>query len=140
MRTAAPSASLGRDLRLEVRDDGILDLGPRSGPRPTVAGKENLVQALTLRLLVGRGELGTVGHQRYGSRVAELIGEPLTTANLALLRRHVRAALKEDPRVEAILDLEVRPRRDEPGSVDVLAKVRASTGDPVEVTLALDLN
>ncbi len=140
MRTAAPSASLGRDLRLELRDDGILDLGPRSGPQSTVAGRENLIQALTVRLIVGRGELGTVGHQRYGSRVAELIGEPLTTANLALLRRHVRAALNDDPRVEAILDLEVRPRRDEPGSVDVLAKVRASTGDAVEVTLALDLN
>lgn len=139
MITSEHTGGLGRDLRLEVRDDGSLDLSPQAGPRPTVAGKENLIQALVLRLVVGRGELGGVGHRRYGSRVSELIGEPLTVANLALLRRHVRAALKDDPRVVAVLDLEVRAQRDTPGSVDVRASIRATDGEAVEVAVAIDL-
>ena len=139
MATAERARSLRTDLRLEVQEDGSLDLGPTTGAR-TVTGKDNLVQALALRLIVGRGELSGVGHRRYGSRVYELVGEPLTEANLALLRRHARAALRDDPRVAAILSLDVHPRLDAPGALDIRANVEATTGDPVEVGVAIDLS
>lgn len=131
---------LKTDLRLAFKDTGEIDLdwGIHTGTA-TVSGKDNLVQALTMRLLVYRGHLEQLGHERYGSRVADLIGEPLDRANLGLLRRFVRQALKEDPRVEEVTSLTVSARPDLPGAVDVRASIRAITGDEVELGLALDL-
>ncbi|MBK7827035.1 hypothetical protein [Nannocystis sp.] len=133
------SDPLKTDLRLEIDEDGTIDLADAAGADTTVSGRDNLVQALTLCLLVARGELGELGHRRYGSRVSELVGEPLTAPNLALLRRHVRAALLQDARVAEIVRVQVRARDDLPGAVDVHATVRATTGDTVGVALALDL-
>lgn len=131
---------LKTDLRLAFKDSGEIDLDWSSDAgASTVSGKDNLIQALTLRLIVYRGHLEELGHARYGSRVADLIGEPLDRANLGLLRRYVRQALKEDPRVEEVTWLEVSARPDLPGAVDVRASIRAITGDEVELGLSLDL-
>ncbi|GEN10470.1 hypothetical protein SAMN05443572_103360 [Myxococcus fulvus] len=134
------SDALKTDLRLSFKESGGVDLDWSSdNGATTVSGKDNLIQALTMRLLVYRGHLEQLGHQRYGSRVADLIGEPLDRANLDLLRRYVRQALKEDPRVDEVLQLTVSARPDLPGAVDVRARIRAITGDPVELGLSLDL-
>lgn len=131
---------LKTDLQLEFPDDGgDIDLAWPAGQAVTVSGTHNLVQALTLRLLVYRSELTGIGHPRYGSRVRELIGLPLTRPNLDLLRRHVRVALLDDPRVREIVKLHVTPRLDTPGAVDVAATIRAITDDVVDVAVALDL-
>ena len=131
---------LKTDLRLAFKDTGEIDLDwSPSTDAATVSGKENLVQALTMRLLVYRGHLEELGHARYGSRVADLIGEPLDRQNLELLRRYVRQALREDPRVEEVTALSVRARPDLPGAVDVRAGIRAVTGDEVELGVSLDL-
>ncbi|MCP3060344.1 GPW/gp25 family protein [Myxococcus sp. K38C18041901] len=131
---------LKTDLRLSFKESGGMDLDwSDDGGATTVSGRDNLVQALTMRLLVYRGHLEQLGHQRYGSRVADLIGEPLDRANLDLLRRYVRQAIKEDPRVDEVLHLTVFARPDLPGAVDVRARIRAITGDPVELGLSLDL-
>lgn len=132
--------ALKTDLRLAFKESGDVDLDWSTDTgATTVSGKDNLIQALTMRLIVYRGHLGELGHQRYGSRVADLIGEPLDRANLELLRRYVRQALKEDPRVEEVTALTVSARADLPGAVDVRASIRAITGDAVELGLALDL-
>jgi phage baseplate assembly protein W len=131
---------LKTDLQLEFPDGGDVDLAwTGGGAHPTVSGTQNLIQALTLRLLVYRNEIAGLGHPRYGSRVRELVGQPLTRPNLDLLRRHVRAALKEEPRVREIVAVHVTPRLDAPGAVDVAATVRAVTDDLLEVSVALDL-
>ncbi|QSQ23224.1 DUF2634 domain-containing protein [Pyxidicoccus parkwayensis] len=132
---------LKTDLRLNFKDTGEVDLdwSADAGGAKTVGGKDNLVQALTLRLMIYRGHLEQLGHARYGSKVAELIGEPLDRQNLDLLRRYVRQALKEDPRVEDVTSLTVSARPDLPGAVDVRAIILATTGDEVELGLALDL-
>ncbi|WP_164013178.1 DUF2634 domain-containing protein [Pyxidicoccus trucidator] len=131
---------LKTDLRLSFKESGDVDLDWSTDTgATTVSGKENLIQALTMRLIVYRGHLVELGHTRYGSRVADLIGEPLDRANLELLRRYVRQALKEDPRVEEVTALTVSARADLPGAVDVRASIRAITGDAVELGLALDL-
>ncbi len=111
------------DVRLAFRDDGSVDLGLAGRDLDTVEGIDNLIQALKMRLLVGRGELARLGHPRYGSRVHELVGEPLDRQNLELLRRYVRQTILSDPRVAAIRSLEIRPLRSEPGAVDVFVIV-----------------
>lgn len=130
---------LKTDLRLEFGDDGSVDLQWSGGRVETVGGGQNLIQALTMRLLVYRNEIAGLGHPRYGSRVRELIGRPLTRANLDLLRRHVRNALKQDPRVREVLSLHVTPRTDTPGAVDVAARVLATSAVELELELGLDL-
>ncbi len=126
-----------RDLRLDFRPTGDVDLGTGPGGLETVEGRDNLAQALMLRLLVGAGELGALGHPRYGSRIRELIGEPLDSANLALLRRYVRKALMRDPRVEEVVRVDVQPKKDLPGTVEVDAVVRPGAGSPLQVSVEL---
>ncbi len=130
---------LKTDLQVEFGEDGSVDLAWSGARVETVRGAHNLIQALTLRLLVHQNEIAGLGHPRYGSRVRELIGRPLTRANLDLLRRHVRNALRQDPRVREVLSLHVTPRTDTPGAVDVAARVLASSEEELELELGLDL-
>ncbi len=131
--------SLGTDLRLRFDALGRADLVIDNGDIEAVSSRDNLVQALTMRLLVYRGELTGLGHPRYGSRLRNFIGQPLDTANLELLRRYVRRTLFEDPRVADITELVVRPRPSEPGTVEVQARVTPVEGDVVVVGIMLDL-
>jgi phage baseplate assembly protein W len=130
---------LKKDLRLLFRPDGEVDLALGREDLETVDGRDNLAQALKMRLLVGAGELGALGHPRYGSRIQELIGEPLDPANLGLLRRFVRKALMRDPRVEEVTRVDVLPRKDAPGTVAVEAEVRPGAGGQVQVSVELDV-
>jgi phage baseplate assembly protein W len=127
---------LRTDLRLIFSESGA-DLAQGVLDYDTVDGRDNLVQALKLRLLITRGEIGALGHPRYGSQVQELIGETMDRANLELLRRYVRVALKQDPRVDEVSALVVTPRPDEPGAVDIRASVVAVTGEVVAIELGL---
>jgi phage baseplate assembly protein W len=126
------------DLRLIFGGAGA-DISWSGGELETVAGRDNLAQALTLRLIIHRGDLAQLGHPRYGSKVKELLGEPLDRTNLELLRRYVRQALKEDPRVEEVTSVVATARASAPGVVDVAATVKAISGETVQVELALDL-
>jgi phage baseplate assembly protein W len=131
---------LKMDLGMVVDEKtGVADLAWSGGEVEHVSGNGNLRQALTLRILVGRGELRDVGHSRYGSHVPELIGEPLDRTNLELLRRYVRHALKGDPRVENVTSVVVRAPRDAPGIVYVDARVKAINDEEVHLALALDM-
>ena len=130
---------LGTDLRLVFTGDGRADIAWSEGDLELVHGLDNLAQALTLRLLVQRGELAALAHPRYGSRIHELIGQTLDRPNLDLLRRHVRRALLEDPRVAAVESLRVEPIAAYPGAVQVHATVRARTGTITRIEVAVDL-
>ena len=136
-RSAAADAVLnGVDLRLEFGPQGV-DLAGSAGGLDTVAGLDNLVQALSLRLLVDRGDLAQIGHPRYGSRIRDLIGEPMDRANRELIRRYVRRALLDDPRVQEVVLVVVTPRGGAHDALDVRAVVTAIDGRsaPLEVTL-----
>lgn len=65
-----------------------------------VSERENLAQALILRLLTPRGSLSNLGHPLYGSRLVELIGQinNETTRNLA--RLFTLQALGEELRIQ----------------------------------------
>ena len=129
---------LKTDLSLKVDPKhGTFDLDVASGEMQRISGKANLVQALTLRLLVDTGEIACLGKPRYGTRIRDLIGEPLDRANLELIRRYVRQALLQDPRVAEVTRLIVRPRESEPGAVEVLAVVTAVNGEEADVEVTL---
>src|SRR5206468_12147118 len=66
----------------------------------TVDGRENLAQALVLRLLAPRGSLIALGHSAYGSRLHELVGQRKTDALRNLCRAFVLEAVAQEPRVE----------------------------------------
>src|SRR4051794_20865880 len=119
----------GTDLALRFGRDGEVDLNPAG--EGTVSGLDNLRQALTIRLLVDHGELAGLGHPNYGSRIRELLGERLDRANRELLRRYVRHALMQDPRVADVLEVSVVPHATQPNAVEVLAVVAAIEGGSV---------
>lgn len=128
-----------KDLKLLFSPIGGVDLSTSPLDLETVDDRDNLAQALTMRLLVGRGELAGLGHPRYGSRIAELIGEPIDPPNRELLRRYVRRALLEDPRVAEVTRVDVLPSQDAPGLVRVEAAVRPGQGQPLEVSVEIDV-
>lgn len=130
---------MGTDLRLIFGGDGRADIAWSDHDLELVRELDNLAQALTMRLLVQRGELAQLAHPRYGSRIHELIGQTLDRPNLDLLRRHVRRALLDDPRVAAVERLRVEAIAAHPGAVQITATVRARTGEITHVEAAVDL-
>lgn len=125
---------LKTDLQLAFDPDrGVFDLSVSADGMRTVSGTENLEQALTLRLLVDKGESGCVGRPRYGTSIRDFIGESLDAANLELIRRLTHQSIMQEPRVAKINRLVVRPRLSEPGSVEVQALVTAVNGEQVVV-------
>lgn len=96
----------GSDLALVERAGG-LDLVPdHLGDLALAQGSDNIVQALTLRLKVRRGELTGLGWPDYGSRIHELIGEPNIPRTHARLMAYAREALEPDPRVQEITEVQ----------------------------------
>lgn len=101
---------------------GTLDLrvgGPQSADLAVVTGRENLAQALTLRLLTERGALAPLGHPDYGSRLVSLIGRgnDETTRNLA--RLYVIEAVRQEPRVRELSALRVETAPGDPGTIRI---------------------
>jgi len=130
------SEVLKTDLRLVFGRDEV-DIDKAERDIGTVSGLSNLVQALRLRLVVDQGELVGLGHPRYGSRIRDLIGEPLDSANLELLRRFVRQTLLQDPRVEEVTQLKVAPRDESGEAFDVRFQVITVNGSEVQIQVEL---
>lgn len=93
----------GHDLFVTVR--------PMTGKRDlaTLAGKENLEQALLMRFLTRSGELTVLGHSDYGSRLFELIGELNNDTNRNRAKLYVLQALEAESRVKEVVSVEVTP-------------------------------
>ena len=108
----------------------------------TLDGRDNLAQAVIMRLLTPRGELAALGHPEYGSRLHELIGERNTPTNRNRVRLHILEALQREPRIAEVLDLVVTPAGVEANAraegvrnrVDVLLRVQP-TGEALPVTI-----
>ena len=90
----------------------------------TIDGRDNLGQAVIVRLLTPRGELGPLGHPDYGSRLHELIGRQNTETTRNLVKLHVLESLATEPRIEEVVELTVTPARGFRDRVDILLRVR----------------
>jgi phage baseplate assembly protein W len=69
----------------------------------------NISQALTLRILVRRGELARLGWPDFGSRVHELIGEPNNLRTRTRLMAFARTAIEGDARVVEVTTIKAEP-------------------------------
>jgi phage baseplate assembly protein W len=113
-------------------------LGPREADLGVVAGIPSLVQAIIVRLKTERGELAALGHPDYGTRHLALVGEPNTEANRNLLKLYILECLRQEPRIESIERLDVRPVAGPEGrdmvDVEIAAKI---TGSPAPLNLVV---
>jgi phage baseplate assembly protein W len=94
----------------------------------SIDGRDNLGQAIVLRLLTERGELEALGHPEYGSRLNELLGQPNTETRRGLAKVFILEALAQEPRIEKVLDVTIvdHPQRTDERRhlVDVLIRVQ----------------
>lgn len=104
----------------------------------TVSARDNLGQALILRLLTTRGALAHLGHPDFGSRLVELIGRlnNETTRNLA--RLYTIQALGEEPRVKEVVGIDVRTAADRPDVIRISFAV-LPLGDDEPLAQALEI-
>lgn len=109
-----------------------------SGDLRAVAGVANVVQALGMRLRVRLGELASLGHPGYGSRLHELIGEPNVQRTRILLLAHARTAIEQDPRVERVRAATATVLPGERDTVRLSLEV-ALVASPDLVTVAYDV-
>ncbi len=107
----------------------------------TLDGRENLAQALMLRLLTPRGTLAALGHADYGSRLSELIGRHKNEELRNLCRAFVLETAAQEPRVEPKA-VDVRFELEEErfdNFVFTLAVAPVAGGDPVTLSLEVGL-
>lgn len=146
---AANDAQLLSDIRLRLqiarlrpvytadRDERRLVVGDRSRrvvDLGRVTGRDNLEQAIVMRLLTPRGELAALGHPEYGSRIHQLIGQPNTENTRNRLRLFILEALAQERRVAEVVEVTVVEGGDAPGMVEVRLRVL-----PIGATDILDL-
>jgi phage baseplate assembly protein W len=149
-RTAASVAPFqGADLELEYALAGGFfedaDLGDlRTGTSRDLAvasGLDNLTQALANRLKTRRGELAPLGHPTYGSRHHDLIGEPNTERTRNLIKLYVLQALRDEPRLERVLQANVRAEHDPPRDlvrIEIEARVLGAV-EPLNLVVPFSL-
>lgn len=94
-----------------------------------VAQLDNLRQALLLRFLTHQGELALLGHPDYGSRLHELVGLPNTESTRNRAKMFALATLAAEPRVEAVLSVDVRAHPGDRSRVDIDARLRTLHAD-----------
>ncbi|MFH1860616.1 MAG: hypothetical protein ABH870_06355 [bacterium] len=92
---------LQTDLETATKRNQVNDLA-------LVTKHDNLVQALTVRLLTPKGALAKLGHPNYGSRLHELIGELNNVRTRGIAKLYCKETILQDPRVEEILGIEVK--------------------------------
>lgn len=121
---------------------GGLDLkiapSTRGDDLATVRERENLGQALMLRLLTVQGALTPLGHPAYGSRLVSLIGRRNDEAARHLARLYVIEAVKQEPRVAALTALAVTPAPGQPDTIRIDLSVRPVSSAEL-LTLSLDV-
>jgi phage baseplate assembly protein W len=107
----------------------------------TITGRENVAQALMLRLLTPKGSLVDLGHAGYGSRLGELVGKGKTDALRGLCRAYILEAVREEPRVDTRpLAITFDPAREQPWDFVVEITVQpVSGGDPITLGLEVGL-
>jgi phage baseplate assembly protein W len=99
-----------------------------------VGGRENLSQAIIMRLLTPRGELSALGHPEYGSRLHELIGRQNTDTTRNLVKLYILESLQMEPRIEKTIELIVEPAQGSRDRINVLLRVQP-TGEVDVVTI-----
>jgi phage baseplate assembly protein W len=148
---------LGTDLLVtpffEAQDSSLLDLSTALQPArgilaggaseawdlSVVAGRQNIAQAMILRLLTPVGALADLGHASYGSRLSELIGQGKTDNTRNLARIYILEAVAAEPRVKSTADsLQFHPDQETANEFRFTLVVQPVSGDaPVALTTSV---
>jgi phage baseplate assembly protein W len=107
-----------RQRRLVVDDMGV------------VSGRENLGQAIIMRLLTPTGELSALAHPEYGSRLHELVGRQNTETTRNLAKLFILDSLQAEPRVEKVIETTVEPTPGRRDSVSVRLRIKPVGATP----------
>lgn len=99
-----------------------------------VSGRDNLGQAILMRLLTPLAELAPLGHPEYGSRLHSLIGQPNTETVRRLARLYILESLAREPRIAKVLQAQVTPHPVHRDRFDVELRVQ-----PIGASAVLDL-
>ena len=140
---------LGRDLKLEYAlsggffEDADLAAG-KSPERPpatvdllVATGLDTLTQAIANRLKTRRGELAALGHPEYGSRHHELVSQPNVDRTRNLIKLYVLQALRDEPRIEKVLQATVRAEHTPPRDTVRIELTVLVTGVPTPLNLVV---
>jgi phage baseplate assembly protein W len=104
-------------------------------------GRDNLAQAIVVRLLTPRGELTALGHPEYGSRLHELVGRLNTATTRNLAKLFILESLQAERRIASVLSVAVQPHPVIRERVDLLVEVQPiGPSEPLTIgPLTLDL-
>jgi len=102
-----------------------------------VEGITNFTQAVANRLKTRRGELAALGHPGYGSRHHELLGQPNVARTRNLIKLHVLQALRDEPRIEKVLDVKVSAEHQPPRDSVRIELLLRLLGQPAPLNLVL---
>jgi phage baseplate assembly protein W len=132
----APRDDLGRAFAEVLRRRS----GPSRRDLATVAGRDNLEQAVALRLLTPAGELAPLGHPDYGSRLPDLVGRQNTPTTRNLVRLAILDSLARERRIAEVLAVRVEPLAGRRQAVAVDVEVLpAAGGGPLSIPFTLEL-
>ncbi|HHG85210.1 MAG TPA: DUF2634 domain-containing protein [Bacteroidetes bacterium] len=132
----------GRRYDQQASDRDYVDLlSSVRGDLATVEGKDNLVQAILNRLLTRQGELKTLGHPKYGSRLFTLMGEPNNLRVRGLADAYIREALEQEKRISTInfISFEAPTRGYDRGTLRATLSVRSVGGDEFSIFIPINL-
>jgi phage baseplate assembly protein W len=128
------------DLRIVPGGRGGLALAGEPVDLATVSGREDLGQAIIMRLLTARGALTPLGHPEYGSRLVELIGRTNNESTRNLARLYTIEAITQERRAATLLDLAVEPAPGQPDTIQIrFSVVPVNDTDPLALTLEVTL-
>jgi phage baseplate assembly protein W len=140
---------MGVDLKLDYAlgagffEDADLAHAVKEGPVPklrdlqTTDGAGAVEQAIANRLKTRRGELASLGHSDYGSRHHELLGKPNVERTRNLIKLYVLQALRDEPRIDRVLSVDVRPDHDPPRETVRIAIRAQLIGQPAPFNLVV---
>lgn len=153
------NVSLGKDIRIlpyfSAHDasevDGIIKTTPDTAKGAasgtsfndlsTIDDRENVAQAIILRLLTPKGTLAPLGHASYGSRLHELIGRRKTSALRNLCRIFVLETVAQEPRVEnKVVSFTFDEKAETMNNFVFSCEIKPKTAlDPINITLEVSL-
>lgn len=96
-----------------------------------VSDRDNLAQAVIMRLLTPRGELAALAHPEYGSRLPELIGAQRTETTRNLAKLYVIEALKQERRIAKIINVTVNDQPGDRHRINIFIQMKPIDDSPV---------
>ncbi|HRI59911.1 MAG TPA: GPW/gp25 family protein [Saprospiraceae bacterium] len=131
-----------RDFDQQISDrDGVSLLATAQKDLATVNGRTNLAQAVINRLLTRKGELLSLGHPDYGSRLYELVGEQNNIRVQGLAEIYIRESLAQETRIESITGIAFAPINRQQGRHELRIQITIKpVGSAENLTLILPVN